>query len=164
MSDERVAVPEARRRLLKRIVAGISGGIAAGLATVLGTFAAMPSSGRRMEQWLRVAPLDDIEPGTPHAIVVTVPRASGWHRTRTRQMVYVTWDGGNTVQAVSATCTHLGCNVKWDPDASLFRCPCHGGVYDQKGQVVAGPPPRPLSTVRARVDESTGERHLMVQL
>ena len=164
MSDERVAAPAARRRVLKAIVAGVTGAIGSGLATVLGTFAAMPSSARRAERWLRVAPLDAIEPGTPQALVVTVPKASGWHRTRTRQTVYVTWDGENTVQAFSATCTHLGCNVKWDPDASRFRCPCHGGVYDQRGQVVAGPPPLPLSTVQARVDVSTGERFLMVQL
>jgi menaquinol-cytochrome c reductase iron-sulfur subunit len=164
MSDERAAAPGVRRRVLKGIVAGVTGAIAAGLATVLGAFAVMPASARRTEQWLRVAPLDEIEPGYPQAIVVTVPKASGWHRSRARQTVYVTWDGENRVQAFSATCTHLGCNVKWDAHASQFRCPCHGGVYDQKGQVVAGPPPRSLTTLQARVDDSTGERHLMVQL
>jgi menaquinol-cytochrome c reductase iron-sulfur subunit len=38
----------------------------------------------------------------------------------------------------------LGCPVRWLPDADLFMCPCHGGVYYKDGKVAAGPPPRPL--------------------
>jgi Rieske Fe-S protein len=51
-----------------------------------------------------------------------------------------------------ATCTHLGCRVRWDDRAQKFKCPCHGGEYDDKGRVVSGPPPRPLSTVQARIN------------
>ncbi len=44
----------------------------------------------------------------------------------------------------NATCTHLGCLVKWDPAQKLFLCPCHGGKYDASGRVIAGPPPYAL--------------------
>ena len=30
------------------------------------------------------------------------------------------------------------------PDAELFLCPCHGGVYYADGTVAGGPPPQPL--------------------
>jgi Rieske Fe-S protein len=164
MGDERVAAPDGRRRLLKGIIAGVTGVMGGGLAAVLGAFAASPVGTGRTPRWIRAASLKDLEPGTPQPLVVAVPKASGWHRTRTRQIVYVTWDGAQNVRALSATCTHLGCNVAWDKDARQFRCPCHGGTYNEAGHVVAGPPPHALVPVQARVDITSGEPTLMVEL
>lgn len=50
------------------------------------------------------------------------------------------------VRAFSGTCTHLGCQIKWEADKNRFFCPCHLGVFDENGQVVSGPPPRPLDS------------------
>lgn len=47
-------------------------------------------------------------------------------------------------KAFSASCTHLGCLVKWDGGRNEFFCPCHAAVFDANGQVVSGPPPAPL--------------------
>ncbi|MEW5956867.1 MAG: ubiquinol-cytochrome c reductase iron-sulfur subunit [Chloroflexota bacterium] len=55
------------------------------------------------------------------------------------------------VRAVSGICTHLGCQVKWEEDNNRFFCPCHLGVFDEKGQVVSGPPPGPLQTYQVEV-------------
>ncbi len=44
----------------------------------------------------------------------------------------------------SATCTHLGCKVKWEAHRQRFFCPCHKGIFDINGNVLEGPPPRPL--------------------
>jgi cytochrome b6-f complex iron-sulfur subunit len=41
-------------------------------------------------------------------------------------------------------CTHLGCAVPWLEDEGHFHCPCHGSVFNQVGEVKAGPAPRPL--------------------
>ena len=81
-----------------------------------------------------------------------MPRVDGWYRARARETVFVVWDGRDTVRAMSATCTHLGCQVQWDGAARHFKCPCHGGVYAADGTVVSGPPPRPLAVVDARID------------
>lgn len=48
------------------------------------------------------------------------------------------------VLAMWHRCTHLGCTVPWSDDEGQFHCPCHGGLYDTKGVVLGGPPPRPL--------------------
>lgn len=48
--------------------------------------------------------------------------------------------------ALSAVCTHLGCIVKWVDDSQEFLCPCHGGRFSPAGQVLGGPPPKPLET------------------
>lgn len=53
--------------------------------------------------------------------------------------------------ALSAVCTHLGCIVKWDDKKQQIVCPCHGAVFDTKGNVVSGPPPKPLAPIRVGV-------------
>jgi len=49
--------------------------------------------------------------------------------------------------ALSARCTHLGCLVEWSRHRQRFVCPCHGGMYDDEGLVVQGPPSGPLARI-----------------
>jgi Rieske Fe-S protein len=48
------------------------------------------------------------------------------------------------LHAFSAVCTHLDCTVQYKTDTSQLWCACHNGIYDLAGNVVSGPPPRPL--------------------
>ena len=48
------------------------------------------------------------------------------------------------LRAFSAICTHLQCTVQYKSDTSQIWCACHNGLYDLAGNVVSGPPPRPL--------------------
>lgn len=44
--------------------------------------------------------------------------------------------------AITTVCTHLGCIVfktEWG-----FQCPCHGSRFNERGNVIGGPAPRPL--------------------
>jgi cytochrome b6-f complex iron-sulfur subunit len=50
--------------------------------------------------------------------------------------------------AFSAICTHQGCIVHWDEKRRTLTCPCHAGVFDANGNVLSGPPPRPLKRFR----------------
>jgi nitrate reductase gamma subunit len=59
--------------------------------------------------------------------------------------------------AFAINCTHLGCPVRWLPDADLFMCPCHGGVFYKDGTVASGPPPKPLVTYPVRVRDGMVE-------
>ncbi len=59
--------------------------------------------------------------------------------------------GENEVRAFSAICTHLGCTVQWHPEKKEFICPCHQGIYDFNGNVVSGPPPRPLEKLPVKL-------------
>lgn len=54
--------------------------------------------------------------------------------------------------AFSKVCTHLGCLVKFDKDRQEFICPCHAGIYDLDGNVVSGPPPKPLRKFAVKVE------------
>jgi len=54
--------------------------------------------------------------------------------------------GENDFHALSATCTHSQvCLLSWNPELGQIVCPCHRGIYDAFGNVVSGPPPRPLA-------------------
>ena len=48
------------------------------------------------------------------------------------------------LQAFNAVCTHLQCTVQYKTDSAQIWCACHNGLYDLSGNVVSGPPPRPL--------------------
>jgi cytochrome b6-f complex iron-sulfur subunit len=52
----------------------------------------------------------------------------------------------------SKVCTHLGCLVKYDPERQVFICPCHAGIFDLEGNVISGPPPKPLPRFSVRVE------------
>ncbi len=53
--------------------------------------------------------------------------------------------------ALYQRCTHLGCMVPWNEAEGRFACPCHGGRYDRVGQVLSGPPPRPLDVFPIKI-------------
>lgn len=56
-----------------------------------------------------------------------------------------------TLVALSAICTHLTCTVRYDGDTGTLFCPCHNGRFDLSGNVLSGPPPRPLETYAVEV-------------
>lgn len=56
--------------------------------------------------------------------------------------------------AYDATCTHLSCTAQYRPEQKDIYCACHGGVYDIKGKNIAGPPPRPLDSLKVAVKGS----------
>ena len=53
---------------------------------------------------------------------------------------------------LSKICTHLGCLVEYDKNKSRLLCPCHAGVYSLDGNVVSGPPPKPLRKFPVKVE------------
>lgn len=62
---------------------------------------------------------------------------------------------GKGLVAVSRVCTHLGCLVQYDKENKRLLCPCHAGIYDLEGNIVSGPPPKPLPKLPLRVEGET---------
>jgi nitrite reductase/ring-hydroxylating ferredoxin subunit len=54
-------------------------------------------------------------------------------------------DDAGTVHAVSAICTHQGCQVAFNPIERSWDCPCHGSRFDIDGRVLDGPADKPLA-------------------
>jgi Rieske Fe-S protein len=140
-----------RRRFLAAAINTIQGIIGGTLAVVLGGAIIGPSFLRRRETWLKAGSLDALNENEPTPVTIRVARQDGYTQTVERQVVFLV-KSGEGVKALSSTCTHLGCRVSWDAEAKQLKCPCHGGVYDRTGAVVAGPPPAPLASLMTRID------------
>jgi hypothetical protein len=52
----------------------------------------------------------------------------------------------------SATCTHIGCVVHWNPFEQCWDCTCHGSQFRPDGSVINAPAIRPL----AKAEETAG--------
>lgn len=142
-----------RRKWLRAIIGAIIGTISSVVAVVVGGAVLSPAFARRRESWVPAAPLRDLEDGVPTPVMVRVTRQDGYYEAVDQQVVFlVKTDAG--VRAMSSTCTHLGCRVSYDAATMRLRCPCHGGVFTPDGQVVGGPPPRPLNEIPTRVDNA----------
>ena len=55
------------------------------------------------------------------------------------------------LKAFSAVCTHLNCTVQYSQETSVILCACHNGKFDLNGQVISGPPPKPLEEYKVNV-------------
>ena len=65
--------------------------------------------------------------------------------------VIVVRAGAADFRALAATCTHLACIVEYRKDQQLVWCNCHDGRFNLSGQVLGGPPPRPLETFQVNL-------------
>ena len=54
--------------------------------------------------------------------------------------------------ALSKVCTHLGCLVEYDKPGKRLQCPCHAGAFSLTGNVLSGPPPKPLRKYSVKVE------------
>ncbi|HET7481035.1 MAG TPA: Rieske (2Fe-2S) protein [Rubrobacteraceae bacterium] len=54
--------------------------------------------------------------------------------------------------AYEAVCTHKGCEIGYQVDQPLLRCPCHGSGFDPAdGAVANGPAQKPLQKVKVKL-------------
>jgi Rieske Fe-S protein len=65
--------------------------------------------------------------------------------------------------ALSSTCPHLGCQVRWEQQNNRFFCPCHNGVFDPSGKATGGPPGEAgQSLPRYQLKVEKGNLHIAV--
>ena len=116
---------------------------------------ALKSGGK--DAWVPIGTLKDIPVGQPFPFSFTRTQVNGWERTATSYGGFVLRksDTKGDMLILSSRCTHLGCQVNWFADKKVFQCPCHDATFDINGQVIAGPPPRPLDKyTEFKVDET----------
>jgi Rieske Fe-S protein len=147
-----------RRRFMTGTVhvAGVVGTAAIILPTL--GFALGPLFEKHEQPWQAVGAPDDFNESTYIPKVITIVAGIGqagkstvYIRKRNPQIDKEKEDQYNAFVAISTRCMHLGCPVRFVEAAGRFICPCHGGVYNFRGEVDGGPPVRPLDRFYTRV-------------
>jgi len=142
-----------RRDFIKATVATIGGLIAASIG--IPSIAYLLSPGLKAEEdtdSLDLGRLDKYPVGRPTRFEFTRTKVDGWERTATNYGLYVYRKNENEVRVFSDICTHLACRVTWHPEIEHYVSPCHDGHFDIVGNVLSGPPPRPLDEHITRIE------------
>lgn len=153
--DEETAPDPSRRRFLIRSIAAIGGGITAAIAVPSAVFVTGSARAASEEDvWIRLGSVSSVEPGAePTLMKATISRRSGYLVEEQEISVFVTTENGADFDVLSNICSHLGCRVRWVTDQDGFFCPCHNAIFGRDGEVVQGPPPRPLDRYESKVEE-----------
>ncbi|NIM75628.1 MAG: Rieske 2Fe-2S domain-containing protein [Armatimonadetes bacterium] len=152
-TEEPGGLHESRRRFLSWLSGVITAIIALLLGVpLLGAFIG-PSLKQRKEKWVALGPVRSLPDNMPTRFKFSYQDVDGWRVAMVSGTAYAVQRPKEKLYVLSNICTHLGCPVKWDDDARRFLCPCHAGVFDIEGNVISGPPPRPLDRYRYRVEE-----------
>jgi nitrite reductase/ring-hydroxylating ferredoxin subunit len=142
-----------RRGWLRATIGIIAGAISSIVGVVVGGAVLTPGLAARRDTWVPAGRLSELADGIPTPVTVRVARLDGYYEAVEQQVVFlIKSTSGDGVRALSTTCTHLGCRVSYDAVKKVIKCPCHGGTFTPDGKVIAGPPPRPLPELSARVE------------
>jgi menaquinol-cytochrome c reductase iron-sulfur subunit len=150
MRENQVA---SRREFLGLITAGIAALITAAMGIPAIAYIIGPSLQRKTDNWIPLGSTAKVPLGEPTLFKALIERQSGWITESKEVAAYVLTDDGREYVAMSNICTHLGCRIRWIADTGQFYCPCHAGVFDRHGNVVSGPPPRPLDHYEIKVQD-----------
>lgn len=102
---------------------------------------------------------DEDEVQSPKVLVKKQPEVdSPWENVLSTR-VWLKRDQAG-IMALVATCTHLGCEVRYHPEKKQWECPCHGSIYDEEGRPISGPAPKALIRVAVAIKQ---DGSLMIQ-
>lgn len=140
-----------RRRFMTSVVHGAGGMAAAAFGLPALGFAIGPIFQRQPWAWQIIGHPGDFVETVFSTKVITMVEGIGdagktiaYVRKRDPAIDTEPHDKYNNYIALWNRCMHLGCPVRYVEAAQRFICPCHGGIYNFRGEVAGGPPVRPL--------------------
>jgi menaquinol-cytochrome c reductase iron-sulfur subunit len=142
-----------RRTFLNYVVGGIGGLIAAAIAVPLVSYFLAPAFKKNTPLLTPIGRAEDIPKGKPTFITYEQRIRDGWYVTTLSKGAWVLTMDGKEFTVYDPKCTHLNCPFYWDDQKKEFFCPCHGGRFDIDGNVVGGPPPRPLDRLAVEIQQ-----------
>ncbi len=132
---------ESRRGFLTKAAAVAAGGVCVGVPVIAGIGVVVDPLNRTHggeAKPIRVTALSAVpDDGVPRAFPVIADRQDAWNLFPQEKVgtVYLRRQAGvEKVQALSATCPHLGCYVPYNAQQKQFQCPCHTSKFDVEGE------------------------------
>lgn len=142
-----------RRGFLSNGIKAIAGLFTLGLGLPLVGFFISPVLVKKTGTWVPIGDLSQLKDDEPSKITYKYLRKDGWVTADARKTVFVLKQPEGGIKILSNRCTHLGCAVDFSSSSNQFTCPCHCGVFDAHGNVVGGPPPKPLVQLQSKVED-----------
>ena len=133
---------------LAAVVAALSA-MPAGLFFALGGRRRTAPKGDSSGDWIDLGLAAEITEGPWKARRFRREIEDRWKTTVVDESVYLR-RRGDSIEAVSAICTHAGCLVQRVSNG--FGCPCHKSDFDEEGKPTSGPAPRPLDRLETRIE------------
>lgn len=146
-----MAFKTTRRTFLARAAFCLSGFVCAVLGGSGGWFILSPAWKSKKEGWIPVCRINELAEGVPGKVGYIKRQSDGWMVVEGRSAVWLLREK-DSVTAFNPQCTHLGCPYRWDQKKNAFLCPCHTAMFSKMGEVISGPPPRPLDRFPAKVE------------
>src|SRR5438876_5320073 len=147
-----------RRQFLSRFSLALSALATAVVSVPILAYLLSPLIRTSPPAWRPLGAVESFRVGETVEVAYEDPSPLPWAGQTARTAVWLRRLGGDRFVAFAVNCTHLGCPVNWRPQAGLFLCPCHGGVYYADGTVAGGPPPAPLTVYQVRIQDGQVQR------
>jgi menaquinol-cytochrome c reductase iron-sulfur subunit len=145
--------PVNRRDFLKSVFGMIAGYLIFMITWPLFAFLTSSFSNKEDEdQFVKVPDFVSIPEGEPTKMMFQYVHRDAFLQKNEFLDLWVIKHSSTEVTVFSPLCTHLSCRYDWRKDQEEFVCPCHASVFDPKGQVVAGPAPRPLDVLPYKIE------------
>ena len=150
----------------RKFLTGIIGVVASTVAVIVGIPAIgyLVSPGlkkQNQDTWITLGPVSSLTPGEPKAFPYSTRSKDGWVDSSQSGVAYALTTDAQNVMVLSNVCTHLSCRVNWRSEQREYFCPCHDGSFNVEGQVIGGPPPRPLDRFQSRI--TNGQIEILVE-
>lgn len=144
-----------RRSFIAALFALSTTAVSALLAAPLVRFVTYPMrKGATSTAWSDLGQVHEFNSLTaPVAKTITLERRDAWQSTTTQTAVYVLPPKNGVFKILSPVCPHLGCAIRWVDTENKFICPCHSGSFTATGERIAGPPPRNMDSLEAKVED-----------
>src|SRR5581483_8082042 len=140
-----------RRRLIMQAIYAIPVLIGGALTACVGNYL-LGKQNNVTHGWADAGEVSDMPAASPRQIRFERAVVDGWKLRTEESSAWVVIDDQKQVTAFSPACTHLGCAYGWQADKKLFVCPCHGSVFNIRGDVIAGPASRPLYRFSIKIE------------
>ena len=142
-----------RRSFVKIVTASLGSMMAAIVGLPVIQYFISPALGKTTsDDWISLGSVDNFPFDIPTLFNFAITKVNGWERSSLSYGAFVLRKEGQDPIVFSDVCTHLSCRVNWNEEKSEFYCPCHAAFFSINGEVVSGPPPRPLDRYEIRLD------------
>lgn len=107
----------------------------------------------RSKNEVEVGLVSELTPGIMHRVNYSFRARDAWRDVQQSGTIFAYTADGINFQVLDGRCSHLGCIVKWKESEGSFACPCHRGFFTREGEVISGPPPKPLQNLDAQIND-----------